>query len=87
MPRIALMNDYQEVALRCADWGSLPADCEIEVFQLAKPGDRLTAKSRIADIYEKEGRSGRMVFIVTETTIWNDKGELLLVSRQAIIRR
>ena len=65
----------------------LNAGNEIEVFQLAKPGDRLTAKSRIADIYEKEGRSGRMVFIVTETTIWNDKVELLLVSRQTIIRR
>ncbi len=32
MTRIALMNDYQKVALRCADWGSLPADCKVEVF-------------------------------------------------------
>ncbi len=36
----------------------------IEVLAPVRPGDRLTAHSRIADIYEKTGRSGLMVFIV-----------------------
>jgi len=39
------------------------------------------------DIQQREGRSGPMVFVVTETTIWNHKDELLLISRQTIIRR
>jgi len=30
--RIALMDDYQQVARGCADWTRLPAGCELEVF-------------------------------------------------------
>jgi phosphoglycerate dehydrogenase-like enzyme len=33
MPKIAILDDYQEVALEMADWGSLPADAEITVFK------------------------------------------------------
>jgi phosphoglycerate dehydrogenase-like enzyme len=31
--RIAVLDDYQDVALRYADWGSLPADCEVRTFR------------------------------------------------------
>ncbi|HEY8600235.1 MAG TPA: hypothetical protein VIL85_17490, partial [Thermomicrobiales bacterium] len=30
--RIAVLDDYQGMALRFADWHSLPADCEVRVF-------------------------------------------------------
>jgi phosphoglycerate dehydrogenase-like enzyme len=33
MPRIAVLDDYQDVALRVADWKSLPAECEVTVFR------------------------------------------------------
>lgn len=33
MPKIAILDDYQEVALELADWGSLPADAEVTVFK------------------------------------------------------
>ena len=32
MQRIAILDDYQDVALSCADWGSLPGPPEITVF-------------------------------------------------------
>ena len=32
MQRIAILDDYQDVALSCADWGSLPGRPEITVF-------------------------------------------------------
>jgi D-3-phosphoglycerate dehydrogenase len=32
MTRIAVLDDYQHVALRMADWSRLPADCETVVF-------------------------------------------------------
>ncbi|MGI8553334.1 MAG: FAS1-like dehydratase domain-containing protein [Dehalococcoidia bacterium] len=60
---------------------------EAEFFQLARVGDRITARSRYADIYERSGRSGTMVLIVTETTYTNQDGVLLLKSRNTIIRR
>ena len=33
MPRVAVLDDYQRVALDCADWSVLPAGVEVEVFQ------------------------------------------------------
>ena len=33
MARVALLDDYQEVALQMADWRSLPADTDLEVFR------------------------------------------------------
>jgi hypothetical protein len=60
---------------------------EIEFFQYMKLGEKTVSKSRIADIYEREGRSGRMVFIITETDVRNEKGELLMISRRTEIRR
>lgn len=33
MPRIAVLDDYQNVALQTADWKKLSSDCEITVFR------------------------------------------------------
>ncbi|ETX00040.1 MAG: 2-hydroxyacid dehydrogenase [Candidatus Entotheonella factor] len=33
MTRVALLDDYQDVALQMADWQSLPADVEVQVFR------------------------------------------------------
>jgi hydroxyacyl-ACP dehydratase HTD2-like protein with hotdog domain len=60
---------------------------EVEFYQLPKLGDRITARAKYLDIYEKTGRSGTMVFIVIETRYTNQQGELLMVSRVTLIRR
>ena len=59
----------------------------IEFFQYMKLGEKTVSKTRIVDIYEREGRSGHMVFMVNETEVRNDKGELLMRSRGVSIRR
>ena len=33
MSRVAILDDYQNVALGMADWKSLPADTEVVVFE------------------------------------------------------
>jgi phosphoglycerate dehydrogenase-like enzyme len=33
MPRVAILDDYQGVALEMADWGVLPPDCRVQVFR------------------------------------------------------
>jgi phosphoglycerate dehydrogenase-like enzyme len=33
MPRVAILDDYQRVALQMADWSVLPADCQVQVFR------------------------------------------------------
>jgi acyl dehydratase len=52
-----------------------------------RPGDTITLKARITDVYEKTGRTGKMVFIIRETTYENQKGEKVAVVEQSQVRR
>ena len=58
-----------------------------EVFALARVGDTIAAQSRYADISEREGSSGPMVFVVVETDYTNGDGALLLRTRTTMIAR
>jgi hypothetical protein len=61
---------------------------DVEIYDLARVGDVIARRSRYADIYEKTGRSGPLVFVITETDYFaHNRGVLLLRSRQTHIRR
>lgn len=60
---------------------------EVVVCRLARPEDRIRARSRYVDIYQKEGKSGPLVFILVETVYRNHKDETLLKSLQTIVLR
>jgi len=60
---------------------------EAEFFALARHGDRITAQSQYSDIYEREGRDGKMIFVITETTYTNQDGHVLAKIRNTGIRR
>jgi hypothetical protein len=59
----------------------------VQVYQLAHPGDRIRARKKYVDIYQKEGKSGTLVFILVETVYANGKDEVLLKSLQTTILR
>ncbi len=44
MPRVAVLDDYQGVALQMADWSALPADFRVQVFR-----DHLADLDALAD--------------------------------------
>ncbi len=46
-----------------------------EIFQRVKAGDQITAKSTLRDVFTKEGRSGRLYFVIVETEFSNQKKE------------
>lgn len=46
-----------------------------------RPGDILTRQSHLADIYEKEGRSGKMLFTVRETRYTDQSGATVCIDR------
>ncbi len=56
-------------------------------YEPIRPGDTITGVDRIAEVYEKTGRSGSMIFIVRESVLTNQKGETVAVVRQSLIRR
>ena len=59
---------------------------EFEYLGEITVGDVLTSRSKIADVYEKEGkRGGTMTFVISETTFTNQRGEDVLKSRSTII--
>ncbi len=60
---------------------------DLEFIADARAGDRLRAKSKIEDIYQREGRSGPLVFVKMNITISNQDGQVLMINRQTEIRR
>ena len=61
----------------------------IHAIKPIRPGVELTAKTHLHEIYEKTGRSGRMLFLVSRMEVFDPSGELLATadSRQVIRER
>ena len=51
-----------------------------------RAGDEITYENKIIDIYEKQGRSGPMIFIIDEWIYRNQRGEEVCRSRETLIR-
>lgn len=60
---------------------------EIEFLRYARHDERVMQRSRYADIYERQSKSGPMLFVVTETEYSTVGSEVLLRVRKTIIRR
>lgn len=48
---------------------------DIELGVPIRPGDVITTTNVVTDLYEKTGRTGTMVFVVTRQTMVNQRGE------------
>ena len=64
-----LPDDFPQIGTGGIDGGK-----SIEWYQPMRAGDALHAEVQIADIYEKTGRSGTMVFIVNRMTFKDADG-------------
>ena len=71
----------------------LPLDGEIRggneytLFKPLRPEDILTVRWRAADVTEKEGRSGKLVFLVSQIVYTNQHSTTLAVNRETTIYR
>ncbi len=68
------------------DGGGFDAGKRVEVRAPLRPGDTLVGRSRIADIYEKTGRSGSMIFIVHQMEFRNQRDELVSIVDWRMVR-
>ena len=59
---------------------------EYEYLRPIKAGDTITCKTRVADIYEKEGKRGKMAFMVLESLLENQDGDLVASIKRTRIR-
>jgi acyl dehydratase len=79
----ALMSgNYVEVPLPCEH--KLASGGEWEFFAPIRVGDTITSTVKVADVTEREGKAGKMVFVTQEFTHRNQKGEIVAKSRGAI---
>jgi hypothetical protein len=67
--------------------GWLNGGNRFEYFEPVKVGDRIIATGRVADVYEKTGTSGSLLFIIFETDYVNQHGRTVAKLRGTAIRR
>ena len=65
----------------------LDGGVEYEFFLPVRAGDTLAWYAKFVDVREREGKSGRMVFLTTELTYINMKGDVVARRRQTFIAR
>ncbi|MEW6663557.1 MAG: FAS1-like dehydratase domain-containing protein [Bacillota bacterium] len=87
-PTFCRTFDYGEIpGLNLPREGMLHGEQEYEYYRFLRPGDVVYCQSRLENVYEKTGRSGRMVFVVMEHTGANENGELYFKGRRVSIIR
>jgi hypothetical protein len=66
---------------------AMAGEVGIELGATITAGDVITVEKRIVDMYEKQGRSGDLVFVVQEFTFTNQRDELVARERFTRIYR
>lgn len=84
------------VALDAGD-GGLPLDLdyrrmlhgeqEFIYYRSISPGDILYTQIKVSHLYEKEGKSGSMQFLILDTELKDEEGNMVAISRMNIIYR
>ena len=70
-----------KVELKSPYGAALDGGSEWEYFEPARAGDTITVTTKVADIFERPGRLGNMLFIIRETRYVNQFGRLVAVQR------
>ena len=60
---------------------------EMRFHRPVKPGDRLIATRSLHDLYEKQGKTGPLIFAVYNLSVENEDGELVMEEKQTRILR
>jgi len=65
----------------------LDAGMSFDIFLPVRAGDMLVASPRVADVEEKQGKSGTMIMCSFETAYMNQNGDVVAKSFQKVICR
>jgi acyl dehydratase len=80
-------NDRFRHSLDLGTRNVLHGEQVIETARSIVAGDRITVKSKVADVQERAGASGTMDVLVIEDEGRDDKGELVFRTRETLILR
>lgn len=82
----SLDQDEWARLVKCQLPNVLAGGSEVEHFIPVVIGDSVTVTGKLADVQEKMGKSGRLLFLIFERTYKNHRGELVTKVRQTFIR-
>ncbi len=71
----------------CPDKANINGGTDLEFYGPMRPGDMITTVAKLAEVKERTGKSGEMIFLTVEVTYTNQKGELVAVCRNTFIRK
>ncbi len=86
-PVVLTVNDRFRHSLDLGTRSLLHGEQQFEYFRPIAAGDRITVKSRVADVQEKAGPSGPMDVLVIEDEGRRPDGELVFRSRETLVLR
>ena len=84
---IALASEGNQLPLELDEKRMLHGEQEFIYYRPIQLGDRLLCKSKVADLYDREGNSGKMQFLVLDTEFKDENGEMVAICRMNIIYR
>lgn len=89
VPQSRLLEDgqYDDLSVPGVYGRTIAGAQEIELFEPVRVGDIITERQRFVDILEKQGRSGKMIFVISETTYTNQRDQLIAKERDTLIFR
>lgn len=79
--RAFIPSDEDESQPRDSEERVLDAGSEYEYFAPIKIGDKITVVSKIAEVFQKDGRLGPMTFQVKEVSFTNQFGQVVATRR------
>ena len=82
-----LRQEVTDITAKAGYTRGLYGGVEYEFYHPIRAGDVLLATSEVKDIYEREGKTGKMVFLVIETTYARRDGQVVAKARETAIRR
>jgi acyl dehydratase len=87
-PTFALILGFDQM-LQSLDLGSsltvLHGSTELESYESIRPGDVITVTTRIANVRQRQGKTGEMLFVTFDMSCRNQKQELVAICRQMAI--
>ncbi|MFC4769000.1 MaoC family dehydratase N-terminal domain-containing protein [Effusibacillus consociatus] len=87
-PTFSRTFEYGEiVGLTFKKEGLIHGEQQFEYYKPIFAGDVLFCSTKLADVYEKEGKLGRMTFLVYEQKGVNESGETVFIARSSAIYR
>jgi acyl dehydratase len=87
-PTFCRTFDYGEIpGLNFKREGLIHGEQHFEYLKPIGAGDVLFCSTKLADAYEKEGKLGRMTFLVFEQKGVNEQGETVFIARSNVIYR